>query len=284
MTRQRQDRDTDTDTDTGKDTGKDTDTDTDTGKGGSVGTGPGQAYDAAPYLPDRGGLAALRRAAADCHGCPLYENATRTVFGSGPASARVVLVGEQPGDQEDRQGEPFVGPAGHMLRKALEEAGLDVAEAYLTNAVKHFKFTSAGPGKRRIHKAPSLREMTACRPWLTAELHAVGPEVVVALGATAGKALFGPSFRVTKDRGALIPLPPPGPGGRGSGAGGSPAGGPTADGSPAGREDTVYGLATIHPSAVLRADDRAAVYAGLVGDLRVAADALRTGPGSRRSR
>ncbi|QXE36227.1 UdgX family uracil-DNA binding protein [Streptomyces sp. GMY02] len=213
-----------------------------------------QRYDATPYLPDRGGLPAYREAAAACEGCPLHEHATRTVFGSGEASARLVLAGEQPGDQEDRQGQPFVGPAGGVLRRALEEAGLDLADAYLTNAVKHFKFTSAGPGKRRIHKPPSLREMTACRPWLTAELRLVDPEVIVALGATAAKSLFGPSFRVTKERGALFPT------GEGAGDG---------DGSRA------RALATIHPSAVLRSEDREAVYRGFVSDLRVAAAALR---------
>ncbi|MGI5400998.1 UdgX family uracil-DNA binding protein [Streptomyces sp. CA-135486] len=208
------------------------------------------AYDAAPYVPERGGLPAHRRAAADCHGCPLFENATQTVFGKGDPSARIVLVGEQPGDQEDKQGEPFVGPAGRLLRKAMEEAGIDADAAYLTNAVKHFKFTEAERGKRRIHKAPSLREMTACRPWLVAELHLVRPDVVVALGATAGKALLGRSFQVTKDRGALIPLPDV--------------------------DEKRYVVATLHPSAVLRSDDREAAYAGLLSDLRVAAKALES--------
>ncbi|WP_327293987.1 MULTISPECIES: UdgX family uracil-DNA binding protein [unclassified Streptomyces] len=217
----------------------------------------GQGYDATPYLPARGGLPAHRKAASECHGCPLFENASGTVFGTGGAAARVVLVGEQPGDQEDRQGEPFVGPAGRMLRKALEEAGVDVEEAYLTNAVKHFKFTSDGTGKRRIHKPPSLRELTACRPWLTAELRLVDPDVVVALGATAARSLFGPTFRVTKDRGVLFPLPALDGGDDGTAAdGGADA------------------MATIHPSAVLRSDDRAAMYSGLVADLRVAAEAL----------
>ncbi|MER6351764.1 UdgX family uracil-DNA binding protein [Streptomyces sp. NPDC001634] len=207
------------------------------------------AYDATPFLPrEDGGLDAYRRAAADCHGCPLYENATQTVFGRGDASARVVLVGEQPGDQEDRQGEPFVGPAGRLLDKALAEAGIDRGTAYVTNAVKHFKFTVPERGKRRIHKAPSLREVSACEPWLHAELELVGPEVVVALGATAAKALLGDSFRVTKDRGSLILLP--------------------------GTEEEQYVVATVHPSAILRADDREAAYAGLVSDLRVVARAL----------
>ncbi|MFD1656769.1 UdgX family uracil-DNA binding protein [Streptomyces caeni] len=206
------------------------------------------AYDATPFLPRGGGLAAYRRAAAECHGCPLYENATQTVFGRGDISARVVLVGEQPGDQEDRQGEPFVGPAGRVLDKALAQAGVDRGTAYVTNAVKHFKYSVPGRGKRRIHKAPSLREMTACQPWLRAELDLIRPEVVVALGATAAKALLGGSFRVTKDRGSLLTLPD------------------TPDGQ--------YVVATVHPSAVLRADDRDAAYEGLVSDLRVVARAL----------
>ncbi|MET7702876.1 UdgX family uracil-DNA binding protein [Streptomyces sp. NPDC005485] len=217
----------------------------------------GSAYDAGPYLPKRGGLPAHRRAAADCRGCPLFEDATRTVFGEGDTSARLVLVGEQPGDQEDRQGEPFVGPAGRLLGKALEEAGIDRSAAYVTNAVKHFKFTRSEGGKRRIHKAPDLRELTACRPWLLAELHLVRPEVVVALGATAGKALLGRSFRVTKDRGTLIPLPE-----EYDVEGGDQA------------ERKRWLVATLHPSAVLRADDREAAYAGFLSDLRVAARAL----------
>ncbi|MCK7625284.1 UdgX family uracil-DNA binding protein [Streptomyces sp. RS10V-4] len=217
----------------------------------------GEGYDATPYLPRRGGLAAYRRAAADCRGCPLFRDTTGTVFGSGSASARLVLVGEQPGDQEDRQGEPFVGPAGRLLRKAMAEAGLDAGGAYFTNAVKHFKFTTAPRGKRRIHKAPNLRELSACRPWLDAELRLVAPEVTVALGATAAKALLGPSFRVTKDRGTLLAMPA-----SGDGAGGDPGG------------SGGLVLATLHPSAILRSDERDTAYAGLVSDLRVAARAL----------
>ncbi|MGW0821317.1 UdgX family uracil-DNA binding protein [Streptomyces sp. NPDC002845] len=209
-----------------------------------------RAYDAAPYLPSGGGLDTHRRAAARCQGCPLYENATQTVFGKGDESARIVLVGEQPGDQEDKRGEPFVGPAGRLLGKALQEAGIDRDTAYVTNAVKHFKFTLASGGKRRLHKAPDLREITACRPWLLAELHLVRPEVVVALGATAAKALMGSSFRVTKDRGALLTMPGPE------------------------EEERPYVVATLHPSAILRADDREAAYEGLVADLAVAAKAL----------
>ncbi len=212
-----------------------------------------ERYDSRPFVPPGADLAALRRAAADCRGCPLHRDATQTVFGEGDPHARVVLVGEQPGDQEDRQGHPFVGPAGRVLNRALEEAGIDPAETYVTNAVKHFKFTHRPEsGKRRIHKAPSLREMTACRPWLAAELRLIEPDVVVALGATAGKDLLGPSFRVTAQRGVLMPLP-------------------ALDGDEPPGADL---LATIHPSAVLRATDRDAVYAGLVSDLRVAAAAL----------
>lgn len=210
---------------------------------------PEDAYTAEPFVPRGADLAALREAAAGCRGCPLHREATQTVFGAGAADARVMLVGEQPGDQEDRQGRPFVGPAGKVLTRALDEAGIDPTETYITNAVKHFKFGhSPGRGKRRIHKPPSLREMTACRPWLAEEVRLIGPEVIVALGATAGKALLGPSFRVGKQRGMLL--------------------GPE-EGWP--RECVV---ATIHPSAVLRADDRETAYQGLVTDLRVVAEAL----------
>ncbi|MCQ4083766.1 UdgX family uracil-DNA binding protein [Streptomyces sp. RB6PN25] len=215
-----------------------------------------EAYDATPYVPQDADLQTLRHAAAGCQGCPLYRNATQTVFGSGDASARVVLIGEQPGDQEDRKGLPFVGPAGGVLMRAIDEAGIDPADTYVTNAVKHFKFERQERGKRRIHKPPNLREMAACRPWLAAELRLLEPEVVIALGASAGKALLGSSFRVTKERGAVLPMPS-------LDGGGEPAGGAL--------------VATIHPSAVLRADDaaRAEVYAGLVSDLKVAARLLR---------
>ncbi|MCF6524700.1 UdgX family uracil-DNA binding protein [Streptomyces sp. JJ36] len=207
---------------------------------------PEDAYDAGPFVPPGADLAALREAAAGCRGCPLHEHATQTVFGTGDADARVVLVGEQPGDQEDRRGQPFVGPAGRVLMQALDEAGIDPTDTYVTNAVKHFKYVHvAGRGKRRIHRAPSLREMTACAPWLNAELAVADPEVLVALGATAGKALLGPSYRVTRQRGTLLERP-----------------------------DSPPVLGTLHPSAVLRADDREETYAGLVADLRVAADVL----------
>ena len=200
---------------------------------------------AAPFVPQTDDLDALRAAAAGCRGCPLHEDATQTVFGRGSAGSRLVLVGEQPGDVEDTKGLPFVGPAGHLLVRALDEAGVDRTQAYVTNAVKHFKFTVRG--KRRIHATPDAYEVAACRPWLAAELALVRPELVVLLGATAAKTVYGPSFRVTASRGLLLEWPRPG--------------GPQA-------------MATVHPSSVLRADDRETAYAGLVSDLRVAAAAL----------
>ena len=165
------------------------------------------------------------------------------MFGEGARESEVMLVGEQPGDQEDLQGRPFVGPAGQLLDRALEEAGIDRSKTYVTNAVKHFKWEPRG--KRRIHQKPNWAEMAACRPWLDAELAVVKPRVLVALGATAGQALFGRQFRVTKQRGVAI-------------------------------ETTLApnAVATIHPSAVLRADDREAEYAGLVADLKVVARLL----------
>ena len=206
------------------------------------------------WVPPDPDIEVLRHAVQRCRGCELYENATQAVFSKGSPSARVVLVGEQPGDQEDRKGEPFVGPAGRLLDTALAEAGIDPGDAYVTNAVKHFRFTQAAPGKRRIHKTPDASHIAACQPWLTAELALLEPEVLVTLGATAGKALMGSSFRVTKDRGVLIPLENRGPD------------------EPTGHAH--YLVATIHPSAVLRADDRDAVYAGFVADLTVAAQVL----------
>lgn len=155
--------------------------------------------DATPFLPRRRTLATLRDAAGQCRGCTLYRNATQAVFGEGPERARVVLVGEQPGDSEDLAGRPFVGPAGRMLDRALEAAGLDRSEVYLTNAVKHFSFERRG--KARLHKKPRPGEVRACRPWLTAELEVLAPEAVVLLGATAAQSVFGPAFRVLKERG-----------------------------------------------------------------------------------
>lgn len=221
---------------------------------------PGQrsgasAGSASAYVPDTTGLRQLARAAAGCRGCELYENATQTVFGSGTRRAALMLVGEQPGDIEDREGEVFVGPAGRLLDKAMSEAGLVRDEAFLTNAVKHFRWKStASGGKRRIHERPGGGHISACRPWLAAELRAVRPHVVVALGAVAAQSLFGSSFRLTQHRGEILDWPPP-------------AGAFAAD-------ETAIGaaLATIHPSSVLRADDadRAERYRGLVDDLVLA--------------
>ncbi|WP_141578504.1 UdgX family uracil-DNA binding protein [Actinomadura sp. WMMA1423] len=230
------------------------------------------SQDAEPFLPgnpeERADLDALRRAAEGCRGCGLYRNATQAVFGEGSPGGRMVLIGEQPGDQEDRKGHPFVGPAGRVLDQALEEAGIERGDVYVTNAVKHFKYRrQEGGGKRRIHETPNAGEMRACRPWLLAELRLLDPEVVVALGATAGKALLGSSFRVTRQRGRLLPMPE-------LEAIGTPAAAREIEDEPSG-EDGARLLATIHPSAVLRAEDREAVYQGLLDDLRIAAAALR---------
>jgi DNA polymerase len=216
------------------------------------------AGDASPFVPATSDLDGLAEAAAGCRGCALYEQATQTVFGAGAHDARVMLVGEQPGDQEDRQGTPFVGPAGRLLDRALGEAGLDRSSLWLTNAVKHFKFTETErPRKRRMHEAPSMGEVAACRPWLEEELLAVGPDLVVTLGATAGRALLGPGFRVGADRGREVPAVVEGR----REEGGEPWRGLV--------------LTTIHPSAALRAGpDRERVYAGLVEDLARAASLL----------
>jgi uracil-DNA glycosylase family protein len=210
------------------------------------------------------GLDGLRTAAAGCRACELWEPATQTVFGEGPESARIVVVGEQPGDQEDRKGEPFVGPAGKLLDRALVDAGIDRRDAYVTNAVKHFRF--AVKGKRRIHQTPGPEHLRACRPWLESEFAVLKPEVVVCLGATAAKALISPSFRITKERGRLMPWTPPG-------VARAEAGDDNADeAAPA----QLWMLATTHPSAVLRVpgESRAAAYDALVSDLRVVAHAL----------
>jgi DNA polymerase len=206
------------------------------------------------WVPTGAGVDQLREAAKGCHGCELYAGATQTVFSSGSPTARVALVGEQPGDVEDRRGTPFVGPAGQLLDRALDDAGIDRSTVYVTNAVKHFRFRTDGPGRRRIHQTPDAVHIEACKPWLLAELGVVDPEVVVLLGATAGRALLGPSFRVTKERGRLIPR---------AGRADEPA-----------AVQSGWILATLHPSAVLRADDREAVYDGFVADLRIAAQAL----------
>jgi DNA polymerase len=214
---------------------------------------PVQAEDAAPFVPHSRSLTRLADAAAGCEGCELFRDATQTVFGRGPATARFVLVGEQPGDLEDRRGEPFVGPAGRILDRALDDAGLSRADVYLTNAVKHFRFERVASGKRRLHKRPDARHVLACHPWLAAELSALKPEVIVALGATAAQALFGSGFRLSQHRGERLAWPP--------------AKGPYAQ--DAARID--YALSTIHPSAVVRGDpqSRHARYDGLVADLRL---------------
>jgi uracil-DNA glycosylase family protein len=214
---------------------------------------------ASSFVPDGASLDVLRAAAMTCRGCELYAEATQTVFSKGSATARVALVGEQPGDVEDRRGAPFVGPAGQLLDRALDEAGIDRGATYVTNAVKHFRFRTDGPGARRIHQTPEAVHVDACKPWLLAELAMIDPEVVVLLGATAGRALLGPDFRVTRDRGRLIPR--------------------------AGRRDEPaalqcgWMLATWHPSAILRADDQELAYSGFVADLRVVATALGGLPG-----
>lgn len=176
------------------------------------------------FLPERRSLRALREASQGCRGCGLYRNATQTVFGEGSPRAELVLVGEKPGDREDIEGHPFVGPAGRLLNQALEEAGIDPKKAYITNVVKHFKFTRKG--KRRIHKTPTAEEISACVPWLEAELAEVKPRALVCLGATAAKALLGKDFRVSRDRGKLL----------------------ESDLAP-------VVMATVHPSSVLRAPD-----------------------------
>jgi uracil-DNA glycosylase len=202
--------------------------------------------DATPFLPERRSLKALREASAGCRGCHLWRGATQTVFGEGRKASRVMLVGEQPGDREDRAGEPFVGPAGRELDRGLEAAGIAREDAYVTNVVKHFKFEERG--KRRIHQTPKRFEIDACAPWLDAELDVVGPEALVLLGATAAKALLGSSFRVTQHRGELLDS-----------------------------ELAPLVTATIHPSAILLQQDdaaRAAEREAFAEDLRVVAAAL----------
>ncbi|WBB72185.1 UdgX family uracil-DNA binding protein [Micromonospora sp. WMMD1128] len=228
----------------------------------------GSAPGAQEFIPPEADtIAALRAASAGCRGCELYRDASQTVFGRGDERARVVLVGEQPGDVEDQQGLPFVGPAGRLLRRAVDDAGLDPGQLYLTNAVKHFRFELRG--RRRIHQTPDRVHITACRPWLVAEFARLHPEVVVVLGATAAKALLGPTFRVTRQRGELLPWPA---------AAQHPedfAGVPVDRAGAVADAPTTRLLATIHPSAVLRADNQDIAYEGLVADLKVAAGALR---------
>jgi uracil-DNA glycosylase len=204
---------------------------------------PSAAHDLIPERPDLDGL---RAAAAGCTACDLHRDATQTVFGEGAGDAEVMLVGEQPGDGEDRAGRPFVGPAGRLLDKALEEAGIDRRRAYVTNVVKHFKFERRG--KVRLHKKPNAEQVHACFPWLQAELAVVRPRVLVLLGATAAQALLGASFRVSRQRGELL----------------------ESDLAP-------QVLATVHPSSILRAPDdeaRALAYKGFVADLAVVAGEL----------
>jgi DNA polymerase len=194
-------------------------------------------------VPETRSLTKLREAALRCTACPLYKNATQTVFGEGPKRAGIMLLGEQPGDQEDLSGKPFIGPAGQILNRALEEAGIDRNSVYVTNTVKHFKWEPRG--KRRIHQKPSSRDIAACRPWLEAELRTVRPNVLVCLGSTAAQAFFGSSFRVTRERGKLLAS-----------------------------ELAPRVVATVHPSSLLRQPDeesRAREYAHFVADLRVAA-------------
>ena len=205
---------------------------------------------AADFIPPNPTLPALREAAAGCRGCDLWVNATQTVFGEGPRSADVMLVGEQPGDQEDRQGHPFVGPSGQLLDAGLEEAGIDRNRVYVTNSVKHFKFVVIERG-RRLHKKPSAGEVRACNPWLQEEIRVVKPRVVVALGATAAQALLGKQFRVTQDRGKPI------------------------------KTDFAEAVvATVHPSAVLRApaDAREEARREFFADLKKVAKYLKQNP------
>jgi DNA polymerase len=202
---------------------------------------------AEPFLPDRRTLRTLAEAAQGCEGCELHRDATQAVFGEGVPSAQMMLVGEQPGDREDLAGRPFVGPAGALLDRALDQAGIGRADVYVTNAVKHFKW--APRGKRRIHRKPNLDEIVACRPWLEAELEQVRPHVLVCLGATAAQALLGKEFRVTKQRGTFVDSPL------------APA-----------------VTATVHPSSILRGDPetRDAEMDAFVADLRRAAERLDT--------
>jgi len=200
---------------------------------------------AAPLIPERPSLTKLREAAAGCKACPLWKTGTQTVFGEGSPKAEVMFVGEQPGDQEDKAGKPFVGPAGRLFDQAMEQAGIDRSLAYVTNVVKHFKWRARG--KRRIHQKPNWSEITACDPWLEAELAVVKPRVLVCLGATAAQALLGRQFRVTRQRG-----------------------------EPVESELAPVVLATVHPSSILRADeeDRETELAAFVSDLKVVASHL----------
>ncbi|WP_372665481.1 UdgX family uracil-DNA binding protein [Amycolatopsis kentuckyensis] len=201
--------------------------------------------------PDTTDLGRLRSAASGCQGCHLYQDATQTVFGEGTKQAKVLVVGEQPGDKEDLAGEPFVGPAGKLLDRAFAEAGFDRKALYVTNAVKHFKFKRDERGKRRIHQKPGRTEVVACRPWLLAELRAVRPELVLLLGATAAQSLLGTKFKLTAHRGEPVEAPDD-----------------VAELVPS-------AIATVHPSAILRAPDRDEAYAAFVEDLEAARKLLK---------
>ena len=207
---------------------------------------------AAPFVPATRSLSRLAAAAQQCRGCDLYRHATQAVFGAGARGSTLLLVGEQPGDQEDLSGKPFVGPAGLLLDRALSEAGVDRTKVYVTNAVKHFKFEPRG--KKRIHRKPNAAEVEACRPWLYREIEVVRPRLLVCLGATAARTVFGPSFRLLARRGRVLET------------------------APALREVAPRALATIHPSAALRAPEETArreLFRTLVSDLRAAARAAR---------
>jgi len=202
---------------------------------------------AAEFLPDHRTLRTLQQAVQKCHGCDLYRYATQAVFGEGPVSSRIMLIGEQPGNDEDIQGHPFVGPAGKLLDRALADAGIDRQDVYVSNAVKHFKFEERG--KRRLHKKPRMSEVKACRPWLEAEATLIKPEIIVCLGATAAQSVLGPKYRLTQERGQFV----------------KHAWAPNV-------------TATIHPSAVLRAPDpeqRQEQYRQFVADLRKVRDLLQ---------
>jgi uracil-DNA glycosylase family protein len=197
---------------------------------------------AAKWVPETRDLRTLQDAARACQGCELYKRATQVVFGEGPRDAKLVMIGEQPGDEEDRKGHPFVGPAGRVLDKAIREAGLEREKIYVTNAVKHFKFEQRG--KRRIHRKPSAAEVRACRPWLQAELALIEPEITVCLGVTAVQSLLGPGFRLTEQRGIFFPHP-----------------------------WAKQVVATVHPSAILRASERyEEEYQRFLRDMRLIAN------------
>lgn len=203
-----------------------------------------ERFSALPFIPTSHSLSALRKAARDCEGCPLFQRATQTVFGEGAVHAAILFVGEQPGDQEDIAGKPFVGPAGKLLDKCLAEAGIDRNRTYVTNMVKHFKWEPRG--KRRIHEKPNQMEISACKPWLQREIEAVQPRMIVALGATAAQGLMGSSFRVTKQRGTVVRV-----------------------------EDYPPILATVHPSSLLRQishEDRERETQRFVADLKKCAE------------